>query len=171
MKKNKILLIALFSSFASAMRAKKTAKYVFLFIGDGMGDNAIYATELYKSTLENPIAIEPLAMSQFPAKTFMTTMSVNSLTTDSSAAATGYKTDNHVVAMDSTLQIATSNFDYFARGGVHTIGNVNNKNSITVVLYSVFIIQVFIICLVIMCKLKANNQHLIILSQISHLLI
>jgi alkaline phosphatase len=130
MKKNKILLIALFSSFASAMRAKKTAKYVFLFIGDGMGNNAIYATELYKSSLENPIAIEPLAMSQFPAKTFMTTMSVNSLTTDSSAAATGYKTDNHVVAMDSTSQIATSNFDYFAGGGVHTIGNVNNKNSI-----------------------------------------
>ena len=66
MKINKTLFIALFTLFSSAMYAQKTAKYVFLFIGDGMGDNTIYATELYKSTLQGEIALEPMAMSQFP---------------------------------------------------------------------------------------------------------
>lgn len=183
MKRIYLPLITFFFLLSSFSYAQKTAKYVFLFIGDGMGDNAIYATELYKATLENSIAVEPLAMSQFPAQTFMTTTSANSLTTDSSAAATamstGYKTDNHKVAIDPTLQInyetlaekakklgykvgilssvaidhatpasfyahqakrndydqiakqiATSNFDFFAGGGVHNIGNVNDENSV-----------------------------------------
>ncbi len=90
--------------FASFGFAQQTAKYVFLFIGDGMGDNSIYATEMYKASLNGHGRYEPLSFSQFPVQSFMTTYSASSLITDSSASgsamATGEKTNNHMVSID-----------------------------------------------------------------------
>ena len=101
-----VVFLMFFTSFGFA---QKTAKYVFLFIGDGMGDNSIYATEMYKASLNGHGAYVPLSFSQFPVQSFMTTYSTNSLITDSAAAATamatGYKTNNDVISMDSTLTV------------------------------------------------------------------
>ena len=109
MKKINTLIISTLLLIVSFSYAQKSAKYVFLFIGDGMGDNIIYATELYKASLNDKMVYEPLAFSQFPVQSYVITTSANSLITDSSAGATamatGYKTDNHVVSMDPGLSL------------------------------------------------------------------
>lgn len=42
------------------------AKYVFYFIGDGMGVNQVQGTELYRGELEGKIGITPIWFTQFP---------------------------------------------------------------------------------------------------------
>lgn len=79
------------------------AKYVFYFIGDGMGVNQVNGTEAYRAELEGRIGITPLLFTQFPFATMATTYSANSKVTDSAAAgtalATGYKTKNSTLGL------------------------------------------------------------------------
>ena len=49
------------------------AKYVFYFIGDGMGVNQVQGTELYRGELEGKIGITPIWFTQFPYATTATT--------------------------------------------------------------------------------------------------
>ncbi len=89
----------------------KKAKYVFLFIGDGMAMPQITSTEMYKGTLSsnNPMNQEKLNFTAFPNLGMQTTSSANSFITDSAAAGTalasGHKTDNDVVGVDPTKKI------------------------------------------------------------------
>ena len=53
------------------------AKYVFYFIGDGMGVNQVNGTEAYRAELEGRIGITPLLFTQFPFATMITTYSAN----------------------------------------------------------------------------------------------
>lgn len=104
------ILISL-SSFAQAdkhCKEQKPAKYVFLFIGDGMGFSHVALTEAYKAAKLGKIGSEPLLFTQFPVLGMATTYSASNMITCSSAAATalasGYKTVNNVVGVypDST---------------------------------------------------------------------
>lgn len=92
-----LLLIALVSN------AARTPKYVFMFIGDGMGVNQVLGTEMYLAELEGRIGITPLCFTQFPVTGLVTTYSASSGVTDSAAAgtalSTGSKTDNNVMGM------------------------------------------------------------------------
>lgn len=81
------------------------AKYVFYFIGDGMGVNQVNGTEMYRAELQNGrIGVEPLLFTQFPIGTMASTFSATNSVTDSSAAgtalATGFKTYNGSIGMD-----------------------------------------------------------------------
>ena len=178
------LIVVVFLLIVSISFGQQKAKYVFLFIGDGMGDNSIYATEMYQASLNGQKNYTPLSFSQFPVQSFMTTFSANNLITDSSASgtamATGEKTNNHWVSLDPVhktkqetiaekakkagykvgiissvtidhatpasfyahqesrgdyheiaLQLPLSNFDYFAGGGVHDLGDKSDKNSVS----------------------------------------
>lgn len=84
------------------------AKYVFFFIGDGMGLAHVAVTEAYKATKLGKIGSEPLLMTQFPVLGLATTYSARNMITCSSASATalasGYKTYNNMVGLlpDST---------------------------------------------------------------------
>ena len=49
-----------------AITAMAQAKYVFFFIGDGMGSNQVLAAEMYQAALKGEIGRVPLLMSQFP---------------------------------------------------------------------------------------------------------
>ena len=75
-------------------------KYVFYFIGDGMGVNQVVGTNFYNAAN----GLEKVNFSQFPVVNFITTVSANSLVTDSSAAGTalasGVKINNSVVGVD-----------------------------------------------------------------------
>lgn len=152
------------------------AKYVFLFIGDGMAEVQVNAAEVYKASVEaqaDPNYINSprtLEMSKLPATGYATTYDAGSFITDSASAGTalacGHKTLNGVIGMDVTktktyktiaeaakekgmkvgivssvsidhatpasfyaqvdsrekyyeigMQLAESNFDYFAGGG------------------------------------------------------
>ena len=74
------------------------AKYVFYFIGDGMGVNQVLGTEMYLSELKGDFGVSPLLFTQFPYSTMATTFSATNGVTDSAAAgtalATGKKTKN-----------------------------------------------------------------------------
>ncbi len=88
------------------------AKYVFYFIGDGMGVNQVNGTEAYRAELEGRIGITPLLFTQFPYATMATTYSANSKITDSAASgtalATGYKTNNGTLGLLPDLKTAVN---------------------------------------------------------------
>ena len=97
MKKVLLLLTAfiIITSGCNSLESKKI-KYVFLMIGDGMGVNQVYTTELYKASLEGKIGNVPLNLSQLPVQSYATTYSASNYITCSSAAGTalasGHKT-------------------------------------------------------------------------------
>ncbi len=81
------------------------AKYVFYFIGDGMGISHVNATETYLSALNGKPGTASLLMTRLPVATFVSTFSSDNDVTDSAAAgtalSTGKKTNNGVVGLDS----------------------------------------------------------------------
>ena len=108
-----LLVLLLFATLATAETKNDwsgpKAKYVFVFIGDGMGLQQVNAAEIYKSSLEasgKEPSLKKLHLSSLPVQGMITTYSSNSFITDSAPAATslasGYKTDNGVIGMDPT---------------------------------------------------------------------
>lgn len=95
------------------------AKYVFYFIGDGMGVNQVQGTELYRGELEGKIGITPIWFTQFPYATTATTFSATNGVTDSAAAgtalATGNKTQNGTIGMKQDLQTEVSSVSVWAK--------------------------------------------------------
>ena len=91
-----------------AMTAMAQAKYVFMFIGDGMGPHQVLSTEMYLAELEGKIGRKQLLMTTFPYSGQAATFSASSGITDSAASgtclATGKKTNNGVIGLahDST---------------------------------------------------------------------
>ena len=88
----------------------KTPKYVFYFIGDGMGPSHVLGTEYYLGELEGVIGRpNKLCFTQFPKTAFVSTFSKSNGVTDSAASgtalATGSKTKNGYlgVEMDTTV--------------------------------------------------------------------
>lgn len=99
----RILLTATLLLVALTTFAAGRAKYVFYFIGDGMGVNQVNGTETYMAALEGRIGIKPLLFTTFPQTALITTYSGTNGVTDSAAAgtalATGKKTKNHSLGM------------------------------------------------------------------------
>ena len=70
-------------------------KYVFYFIGDGMGPSHVLGTELYINELQGNIGRnEKLSFTQFPHTAFVTTFSASNGVTDSAASGTALATGN-----------------------------------------------------------------------------
>jgi alkaline phosphatase len=84
------------------------AKYVFYFIGDGMGANQVMTTEMYMAAIEGRIGVKKLTMTQFPYSGQLSTFSASHGITDSSAAGTclasGTKTTNGKEGVDTNDQ-------------------------------------------------------------------
>ena len=99
---------ALLSLAVSCGRQEKDAKYVFYFIGDGMGATHVAAAEAYKAQERGVIGMDPLCFTQFPVMGEAVSCSASNIITDSSAAgtalSTGEKTKNGMlcIAPDST---------------------------------------------------------------------
>ncbi len=105
----RILAIVLFLLFGSFQYdAVAQVKYVFYFIGDGMGVNQVNAAEMYKAEQEGRLGVSRLSFTKFPYATVATTYSASNGVTDSAAAgtalATGHKTKNGTIGMDSLQQ-------------------------------------------------------------------
>ena len=140
MKKSKIiaaLLICIFtlgiSEFtAEAKKKEEKAKYIFLFIGDGMGCTHVSAAESYLSYKEGNLGGAMLTMTQFPYFGTATTYSANRYVTDSSAAGTaiasGEKTNNGMLGVDPDGNPVKSfaydlKEDGYQIGIISTVGN------------------------------------------------
>jgi len=90
----------------------KSPKYIFLFIGDGMGIPQVASAEIYAAALKGgkyPDATRVLSFTQFPCQGITTTHDSSSFITDSASAGTaiacGYKTLNGVISMDPEKKI------------------------------------------------------------------
>lgn len=95
--RNLTLLLAMDLSMATAA----SPRYIFYFIGDGMGMGQAMAAQTYnRVALKND---KPLLMMQFPTAGILTTYSASSTVTDSAAAGTalscGKKTKNGMLGM------------------------------------------------------------------------
>lgn len=111
----------------------KTAKYVFLFIGDGMAMPQLSAAEAYLSAKDGKSAnFKKLAMSNFPAQGLTTTQSSNALITDSAAAgtaiATGHKTESGVIAMDPGKKTKLKSIAQMAKESGRKVGIISSVN-------------------------------------------
>lgn len=99
------LIMALLLSIGTAFGQGAQAKYVFLFIGDGMALAQVSAAEIYaKSLAGKEHGFNKLGFTQFPAQGIATTYDSSSIITDSASAitaiATGNKTLSGVINMD-----------------------------------------------------------------------
>ncbi|MBQ8874466.1 MAG: alkaline phosphatase [Bacteroides sp.] len=116
-----VLFLVVWAAFAFAQRAK----YVFYFIGDGMGLNQINATEMFLAAEKGHIGVEPLLFTTFPVVGLATTFSANYPVTDSAAGgtalATGEKTYNDYIAVD-TLQNPLMSVAYMAKKAGKKVG-------------------------------------------------
>ncbi len=90
-----------FAAISAALAAAEPAKYIFYFIGDGMGPGPVAAAETY---LRQAGADSTLTMTRMPFQGWATNMSADSPVTDSAAAgtalATGSKTRNGMLGVD-----------------------------------------------------------------------
>ena len=100
----------------------QTAKYVFLFIGDGMGFNHVSLAEYYQGYTEDVFDSRPLSFTMFPVLGWAVTHSESNLITDSAAAgtalSTGCKTNNGMlgVASDSTTVLESISYKIHKAG-------------------------------------------------------
>lgn len=101
--------------FMSGVASADLPKYVFFFLGDGMANSQIQATEAYLTTLNGGSAMKAedllrsenrLNMSKMPVQGMQTTYDSFALMTDSTSSATafacGIKTMSGTINMDST---------------------------------------------------------------------
>jgi alkaline phosphatase len=94
------------SQFTSEAKRKKDdkAKYIFLFIGDGMGMGQVSLTESYLSYKAGKLGGEQLSFTKFPYLALCNTYSANRNITCSAAAGTaiacGEKTNNEHIGVD-----------------------------------------------------------------------
>ena len=97
-----------------ALLSVAQAKYVFFFIGDGMGPHQVLSTEMYLAELEGRIGRTSLLMTTFPYSGQVATFSANSGITDSAASGTclasGKKTNNGMIGQkpDGTPAISVA---------------------------------------------------------------
>ena len=102
--------------FLFSLAYAQQAKYVFYFIGDGMGVNQVNGTEMYLAEQEGRIGVKPLLFTAFPITGFATTFSASNSVTDSSAAgtalATGKKTYNGAISMDNERNVSLKDIPF-----------------------------------------------------------
>lgn len=92
------IFLSIFTGYAAG------PKYIFYFIGDGMGFNHIEATRQYCQSQNDGNIKNSLVFLQFPVQSVVTTFSATNRVTDSAAAATalatGTKTYNGAIGLD-----------------------------------------------------------------------
>ena len=124
--KNRLSIILLMFLFALTLSAQGKAKYVFYFIGDGMGVNQVNAAETYLGALQGRIGIQPLCFPSFPYSAFVNTQSATNGVTDSAAGGTalacGQKTKNGTLGMLKDLTTSVSSIADWARQSGAAVG-------------------------------------------------
>lgn len=122
----KISLLLSFFMLSILWTYAQEAKYVFYFIGDGMGVNQVQGAEFYQGELKGKIGITPLQFTQFPYSTIATTFSATNRVTDSAAAgtalATGNKTKNGAIGVLKDLKTPVNSVAVWAKNSGKRVG-------------------------------------------------
>ena len=114
--------------------APAAPKYVFMFIGDGMGNPQVTATQYYLGSIENPDSEftipADLSFTQFPSLGMVTTYDASSFCPDSASTATsmasGEKTLSGVINYDVTLTTPFKLITEYAKEAGYKIGVVSS---------------------------------------------
>ncbi len=130
------LLVLIPALVGCTSKPQPAAKYIFLFIGDGMGAPQVGVTESYLSYLEGKLGGEKLTFSTFPIYGVADSYSADALITDSSAAGTaiasGTKTCNGMVGVAEDGETPVNSFavdlkqDYGYKVGILSSVPVNH---------------------------------------------
>ncbi|MCT4636666.1 MAG: alkaline phosphatase [Bacteroidales bacterium] len=130
------LLIFSVLSDSNKLQAKgKAPKYIFYFIGDGMGISQVTATETYLALKNDKIGISPLSFTNFPVRTTVTTFADNRVITGSAAAGTalasGHKTSINTIGMNANhtaplISVAQNAKDNKKRVGIITSVSIDH---------------------------------------------
>ncbi|MBN2050292.1 MAG: alkaline phosphatase [Spirochaetales bacterium] len=115
----------------SQVEVYKEAKYVFLFIGDGMAMPQVNSAEIYSNAVASQdITLRKLAFSQFPVAGLTTTYDASSFITDSASAgtamATGHKTLSGVINMDPGKTVKFTTIAEMARDAGRKVGIISS---------------------------------------------
>lgn len=117
-------VVLFFTVLSSVVLAQ--AKYVFYFIGDGMGVNQVCGTETYLAAQEGRIGVKPLLMTQFPFTAMAVTNSATNGVTDSAAGgtalSTGHKTKNGCLGVLKDGQTRVQTIAEWARDNGYAVG-------------------------------------------------
>jgi len=111
---------------------EKPAKYVFYFIGDGMGLTQINSAEVYLGSTSKTTSSQPtkLNFSQFSAQGMSTTYAADSFIPDSASAgtalSTGYKTNDGVINMDPAKKVKYKSIAEMAKEKGMKVGVVSS---------------------------------------------
>lgn len=122
-----LFLLLAFTAYTTAQsNTGSTPKYVFYFIGDGMGMNQVNGTETYLAAKEGRIGIKSLCFGDFPHTAFATTFSSSHGITDSAAAgsalANGNKTYNSCIGLLPDSVTAVSSIAVWAKEAGAAVG-------------------------------------------------
>lgn len=129
-------LLLLFLFIGLACRAGERPKYIFYFIGDGMGHNALALTEACLASEQgDDVGFGTLRFTRFPVAGFATTWCANRRMTDSAAAGTalasGQKTSVGTIGMNAertepVKSIAAAAKEQGMRSGVATSVSIDH---------------------------------------------
>ena len=119
---------------ALAEEAQPAPKYVFMFIGDGMGNPQVTATQYYLGAIENPDSEFPvpadLSFTTFPYLGMVTTYDASSFCPDSASTATsmasGEKTLSGVINYDVTLTTPFKLVAEYAKEAGYKVGVISS---------------------------------------------
>lgn len=126
------VLFGLLSVCATLTYGAQVPKYIFLFIGDGMGMNHVELTQLYTEKVGTDTGERSLLFPTFPVMTQVCTRSASHLITCSSAAATalatGKKTTNYVIGMDAKKQHGLKSLAHQLKDKGYKIGLITSAS-------------------------------------------
>ena len=127
-------ILAAFAAAATLSMAAEDAKYVFYFIGDGMGLGHVNATETYNRDVLR--SDSPILMLTFPVASQARSYSASSPITDSAAAGTalssGIKTKNSMVGMNpDTVPVNSIAVDFMQAGYAVGVGTTVQADDAT----------------------------------------
>lgn len=125
MKKQITILLVLVLISLGAL-AEGRAKYVFYFIGDGMGVNQVNAAETYLGAVDGKIGIKELCFPSFPFVGLVNTQSGTNGVTDSAAGgtalSTGHKSHNGTLGMLADMKTSVTGIAQWAHDKGAAVG-------------------------------------------------
>ncbi|MDX9770838.1 MAG: alkaline phosphatase [Tenuifilaceae bacterium] len=121
-----VVLVTISITGCNSPTADKPAKYVFYFIGDGMGVQHITATQNFLASQEGYNGNNDLSFTKFPATGFVETFSQNRYITGSAAAgtalATGHKTSVNTIGLSYDHSDSLFSIAHFAKQNGYKVG-------------------------------------------------
>lgn len=120
------LLLTLAAAASGLTLSAQQAKYIFYFIGDGMGPNQVAITEYYRGEMADSLGLSPLGFTQWPIASLASNYSASTRVTDSAASgtalATGHKTTNGFIGMAPDAETPLKSIAYLAKEAGKRVG-------------------------------------------------